>query len=109
MAKQGYVNVRVDEHVKEEAETILSQLGINMSTAIDLFLTQLILKKGLPFSVVLPTIPYEQAKAELNSLGTTQINSIDQQWFEEIIALYQKRVIPLDVAFYLIAKKNEEV
>ncbi|MCF7924880.1 MAG: type II toxin-antitoxin system RelB/DinJ family antitoxin, partial [Candidatus Izimaplasma sp.] len=55
MSKNTYINVRVDEETKKEVEDILDILGINMSTAVDLFLNQIILNKGLPFKVKLPS------------------------------------------------------
>ena len=40
--------------MKENAETILTQLGIPMSNAVGMFLKQVILRRGLPFDVTLP-------------------------------------------------------
>lgn len=53
MAKDANVFARVDSAVKEEAEGILSRLGLPMSNAINLFLNQIILRQGLPFEVSL--------------------------------------------------------
>lgn len=54
MAKTATLNLRVNPDVKEQAETILTQLGIPMATAIDMYLKQISLVGGIPFSVVLP-------------------------------------------------------
>ena len=54
MGKTATLNLRVNPDVKENAEHILSQLGIPMATAIDMYLTQIALVGGIPFSVVLP-------------------------------------------------------
>ena len=40
--------------VKENAERVLAQLGIPMATSIDMYLKQISLVGGIPFSVVLP-------------------------------------------------------
>ena len=45
------INVMVDTNTKEEATSILKDLGLNMSTAINLFLRQVIKNDGLPFEV----------------------------------------------------------
>ena len=45
------INVVVDKETKEEATAILKDLGLSMSTAINLFLRQLIMNDGLPFEV----------------------------------------------------------
>lgn len=57
MGKTGTLNLRVDDKIKNEADAILKRLGIPMSTAIDMFLNQIILSRGLPFKVVLPEAP----------------------------------------------------
>ncbi|AAK33543.2 type II toxin-antitoxin system RelB/DinJ family antitoxin [Streptococcus pyogenes] len=57
MAKTGTLNLRVDDSVKSAADDILKRLGIPMSTAIDMFLNQIILTGGIPFDVSLPEAP----------------------------------------------------
>lgn len=54
MAKDASVFARVDASLKEQAEGILSQLGMPMSSAINIFLNQIVLRRGLPFEVTLP-------------------------------------------------------
>jgi len=56
MSKSTNVYVRVEPDVKENAELILSQLGIPLSNAVGIFLKQVILCRGLPFSVSLPAM-----------------------------------------------------
>ena len=48
------INVMVDRETKEEATNILKDLGLSMSTAINLFLKQVIKRDGLPFEVANP-------------------------------------------------------
>ncbi len=54
MSKSATVFTRVDHVLKEQADIILTQLGISMSTAMGMFLQQLVLQRGLPFAVTLP-------------------------------------------------------
>ncbi len=54
MGKTATLNLRVNPDVKEKAENVLSRLGIPMATAIDMYLKQISLVGGIPFSVVLP-------------------------------------------------------
>ena len=54
MGKTATLNIRVNPDVKENAESVLAQLGIPMATAIDMYLKQISLVGGIPFSVVLP-------------------------------------------------------
>ena len=57
MDKSATLNLRINPTVKEQAENVLRQLGIPMSTAIDMFLNQVTLVKGIPFPVTLPQAP----------------------------------------------------
>ena len=55
MSKSTNLYVRIEPEVKENAETILSQLGIPMSNAVGMFLKEVILRRGIPFEVTLPS------------------------------------------------------
>lgn len=57
MEKTATLNLRVDPTVKANAETVLSRLGIPMSTAINMYLYQIYLTGGIPFPVTLPKTP----------------------------------------------------
>ncbi len=57
MEKTATLNLRINPVVKERAEEVLSQLGIPMSTAINMYLNQISLTGGIPFSVSLPKAP----------------------------------------------------
>lgn len=48
------LNVNVDAKNKEKAASILKGLGLNMSTAINMFLAQIVKRDGIPFEVVNP-------------------------------------------------------
>lgn len=48
------LNVNVDAKNKEAATNILKSLGLNMSTAINMFLAQIVKRDGIPFEVVNP-------------------------------------------------------
>lgn len=45
----GVINVRIDKDIKAKAGKMLSALGLDTSTAIRLFLHQVVAEKGLPF------------------------------------------------------------
>lgn len=52
--KKSAINIMVDSETKEEATKILKEVGLSMSTAINLFLKQVINHDGLPFEVRKP-------------------------------------------------------
>ena len=49
--KTSAINIQIDSNVKKEATMVLTELGLSMSSAINLFLKQVIKKNGLPFEV----------------------------------------------------------
>lgn len=55
MARTSNIFARVEPEVKEQAEAVLNQLGIPMSNAVGMFLRQVVIQKGIPFEMKLPT------------------------------------------------------
>ena len=47
------LNIRTDKEIKEAAEKIYSSLGLNMTTAINMFLRASIRESGIPFELKL--------------------------------------------------------
>ena len=64
--KTASVNVRIQENIKEEAEKILSQIGLSRAVAIDLFYRQIIMNNGIPFSLTVPNqqVPIRDTMSE---------------------------------------------
>ena len=49
------LNIRVDENLKKQANELFEKLGLNMTTAINIFLKQVIRTNGIPFELVIET------------------------------------------------------
>ena len=56
-SKTANVLARMEPSVKEQAESIITQLGIPASVVINMLYKQIILTKGIPFPLVLPSRP----------------------------------------------------
>jgi addiction module RelB/DinJ family antitoxin len=54
MPKTSSIYTRLEPEIKEQAEQILSKLGIPVANAVNLFLHQVVLRKGIPFDISLP-------------------------------------------------------
>ena len=54
MSKSSTIRARMDPQLKEEAESILHELGISTTQALTLFYQQVRLRRGIPFEVRLP-------------------------------------------------------
>ena len=80
MAKTATLYARIDPSVKEQAEEILSSLGIPASSAINIFYKQIILQKGLPFSVKLP----EHKLSSLDEMTAEEFNQALEQGYQEM-------------------------
>jgi len=66
MAKDSYINARVDKRLKTQAEKVLHKVGISTTDAIRMLLHQIILRKGLPFDARIPNDETIAAMAELD-------------------------------------------
>ena len=55
MAKTANLYARIEPDVKAQAEDILAALGIPVSNAINMFYKQIILQRGIPFELKLPS------------------------------------------------------
>ncbi|MBR1441981.1 MAG: type II toxin-antitoxin system RelB/DinJ family antitoxin [Firmicutes bacterium] len=80
--KSSNVTARVEPEIKQQAEAILSSLGISASNGINMFYRQIILWNGLPFRPSIPTnrtTPLEDmSKEEFNAKmarGLAQANA----------------------------------
>ena len=65
MSTSTNVTVRMDSDVKRECEGIYGALGINLSTAINVFLRKSIRAGGFPFDVRLDDRPNRETMAAL--------------------------------------------
>jgi DNA-damage-inducible protein J len=45
------ISFRVDTDIKNQAESVLAELGMNMTTAFNIFLRQTIRERGIPFMI----------------------------------------------------------
>lgn len=77
-AKTANVLARVEPEVKEQAEEIMSQLGIPASVVINMLYKQIILQRGIPFSLTIPSAP----KA-IEDMSNAEFNAVMQRGYDE--------------------------
>ena len=82
MANQTNLNIRTDAEIKASAEKIFEQLGLNMSTAVNIFLRQAIRQGGLPFEVKLD-IPNEATAAAIRE-GRAILKDRDAKGYKDM-------------------------
>ena len=74
MATTTNLNIRTNKKIKDQAEAIFNELGLNMTTAINIFLKAAIREHGIPFSLTLSsTVPSrdEMTTAKFNQMMAT--------------------------------------
>jgi len=47
------INIRTDIEIKKQAEAILAEIGLNMTTLVNMLLRQVIEKRGVPFALTI--------------------------------------------------------
>ena len=82
MAKSANLYVRIEPDLKEQAESILTALGIPASNAITMFYKQIILQQGMPFAVKLPTA----RPLDVSNITDDQLHAELENGFADIIA-----------------------
>ncbi|HGR3565104.1 TPA: type II toxin-antitoxin system RelB/DinJ family antitoxin, partial [Streptococcus pneumoniae] len=77
-------SIRLDSEVKEQAQQVFSNLGMDMTTAINIFLRQAIQYQGLPFDVRL-----DENRKLLQALTDLDQNRNMSQSFESVSDLME--------------------
>ncbi len=96
-ARSANVNVRVEPDVKEQAEAILEKLGVSVSSFINMTYRQVILRKGIPFAVTVPS--------ELRTRDTMTDAEFDAMMAEGLKQAKVGQSAPADEAFDRILEK----
>lgn len=78
--KSANLYARIEPEVKEQAESILSALGIPASDAINVFYKQIILQRGLPFDVKIPS----SRPVDMSSLSETELSAELEKGYADI-------------------------
>ena len=84
MAKNASVNIRTTDEIKKGAEVILNGLGLNISSAVNLFLRQVINYRGIPFDLRLPNKETLQAMDDINTNRNLKSADTVKEMFEKI-------------------------
>jgi DNA-damage-inducible protein J len=48
------INIRTDSELKTKAQSVLTDLGLDMTTAINVFLNQIVYRQAIPFEIAKP-------------------------------------------------------
>ncbi len=89
MANTSAVYARIDTGLKENAEGILSKLGISPTSAIQMLYSQIVLQRGMPFELRLPdTVP--------TSIGGMSREELDRELGKGVESLHAGNGVSAD-------------
>ena len=89
MANTTSIYARIDTELKENAEEILSKLGISPSSAIQMLYSQIVLTRGLPLHLYLPS-------ATPTAIGAMTQTELDTELLKGIKSLKSGRTYTAD-------------
>lgn len=98
MANTTAVYARIDTKLKDNAESILSQLGISPSSAIQMLYSQIVLKKGIPFDLKLPS-------SEPLAVGAMTKKQLDKELQKGVDSINTGNVYSADEVDTILAKE----
>lgn len=79
--KTANIYARIEPDVKDQAEGILSTLGIPVSSAINMFYKQIILQHGIPFDLKVPA----PSVVDVSKLSEKQINEELEKGYTDML------------------------
>jgi len=88
MAETTNLSIRIDRDLKDEADQVFNDLGMNLTTAITVFVKQAVRQRKIPFEVALDTgISMRDAMAATERIWSNSIqNGTDKMTSDEIDA-----------------------
>lgn len=105
MNKSKTIHVRVSPEIKEEAESIVNDMGLNLSYAISIYLKQIIRKRKIPFEINMEDEETESKIEKLTyALNSTGGKEIDPQ-SKKIIHLYATDQIDFETAMFALQRR----
>lgn len=84
MNNKIHLNIRIDKNVKEASEKVFEELGLNMTTAIHMFLRQVIRVNGISFEIKENTPNNETIEAIEESIRLANSNSKGYSSIEDL-------------------------
>lgn len=106
MKKDNFLSIRINSEKKEKVERILKDFDLRISEAVNMFLNQVIIEKGIPFSIKQPK--YDEKYHELekaityNSFG----GGTPSLYAKKILRLYATDLIDYETALYAIEREG---
>lgn len=82
------LNVRVDANLKKESDMLFKSLGLNMSTAINLFLTKCVNTSSIPFEISSPK-PNKNLKKALKEAQNIANGKVSSKGYHNVHEMFE--------------------
>ena len=76
--KTANVLARVEPEIKEQAESIMSKLGVPASVVISMLYKQIIMTRSIPFALTVPAAP-----VSLDEMDEAEFNEMMQKGYDD--------------------------
>ena len=78
MAATAFVRARIDETLKNEAASVLADMGLTVSDVVRIVLTRIAKEKALPFTLEVPNAETRAAMEEARSMSRARFANADE-------------------------------
>ncbi|MDP2947606.1 MAG: type II toxin-antitoxin system RelB/DinJ family antitoxin [Nanoarchaeota archaeon] len=83
------ISIRMDEDLKRDAETLFSDLGLNMTTAFTVFVKQAVREQRIPF-IISRDFPPNKETLEAFAEGDKMLNDSNSKKFPNVASLFEE-------------------
>lgn len=84
------INIRIEDELKSRAEALFDELGMNMTTAFQIFIRQALREGGIPFEITTKTDPfYSESNLHVlkESIAQIEEGKVVRKTMDELLAM----------------------
>lgn len=81
-------NISIDSETKRQAQALFSELGLDLSTAVNLFLRQAVRERGIPF-VISAEVPNAETQAAIREVRQMRKNPGIGETFDSVDSMME--------------------
>lgn len=83
------ITIRIDDGLKKRAEELFSDLGLNMTTAINAFIKQAVREQGIPFTIS-RNVPNSDTLAAVEEIKKMKENPDDYKGYDDVDTMFKE-------------------
>lgn len=100
------VNVRMEENLKKQLEEILAKMGMNMTTAFNVFARAIVQREEIPFIIsAREDIEYERSNRNATNAKEVFFNKLEKNIIEALKEMERDEGIPAEEAFQELERR----